>query len=61
MGMLSCKDVISNITLSGNMYDDWYIGRKSGGKEMKTAILIALVVFIIGGIVFMNIRDKRKK
>ena len=28
MGMLSCKDVISNITLSGNMYDDWYIGRK---------------------------------
>lgn len=28
MGMLSCKDAISNITLSGNMYDDWYIGRK---------------------------------
>ena len=28
MGMLTCRDVISNITLSGNMYDDWYIGRK---------------------------------
>lgn len=28
MGMLSCKDAVSNITLSGNMYDDWYIGRK---------------------------------
>ena len=28
---------------------------------MKTAILIALVVFIIGGIVFLNIRGKRKK
>lgn len=29
--------------------------------EMKTVILIALVVFIIGGIVFMNIREKKKK
>lgn len=28
MGMLSCKDVIDSITLSGNMYEDWYIGRK---------------------------------
>lgn len=29
--------------------------------EMKTVILITLVVFIIGGIVFMNIRGKKKK
>ena len=29
--------------------------------EMKTVILIALVVFIIGGIVFMNIRGMKKK
>ena len=29
--------------------------------EMKTVILIALVVLIIGGIVFMNIRGKKKK
>ena len=28
MGMLMSEDVISNITLSGNMYDDWYVGRK---------------------------------
>ena len=28
MGMLVSEDVISNITLSGNMYDDWYVGRK---------------------------------
>lgn len=28
MGMLKSEDVISNITLSGNMYDDWYVGRK---------------------------------
>ncbi len=26
--MLVSEDVISNITLSGNMYDDWYVGRK---------------------------------
>ena len=28
--------------------------------EMKTVILIALAVIIIGGIVFMNIRGKKK-
>lgn len=31
----------------------------SGGK-MKTAIVIALVVFIIGGIVFLNVKNRKK-
>lgn len=28
MGMLSCTDLISNIKISGNMYEDWHIGRQ---------------------------------
>lgn len=27
MGMLCCNDIISNIKINGNMYDDWYVGR----------------------------------
>ncbi len=28
MGMLSCVDVATNITINGNMYDDWSVGHK---------------------------------
>ncbi|MBQ7726660.1 MAG: hypothetical protein IJT66_05895 [Clostridia bacterium] len=27
MGMLSSTDVINNLTVSGNLYEDWYVGR----------------------------------
>lgn len=37
------------------------ISEESEVFYMKTVILIALVVFIIGGIVFMNIRGRKKK
>ena len=39
-------------------------GVSEGNKEeekMKIFIVIALVVFILGGVVFLNIRNRKKK